>query len=487
MSLDSSTGAPASVFHGEPPFWRKEDGLLSPEVVGRILAAALERGADFADLFAEDSVSTALTLQDRKIRDIQYSVVRGVGIRVISGKMVGYAHTGEVSERSLLEAARTAGHIAAHEVRPIEVGLQPGRAALISPVQQYPDQAASAAKVAILRQTDESARAHDPRVREASVYYRDAVQRVLLATSDGRLFEDERVRTSLSCSVVAVEGSERQSGSSRVGGMRGFELFVEHDPVEVGRRAAVQALRMLEAREAPVGLLPVVLTNGWGAVLLHEAIGHGIEADFNRKGTSRFTGMLGKKVASEMVTIDDTALIPNHWGSLGVDDEGGETRATGLVRDGVLVSYMYDRYNASLMGLRDGGNSRRENYRCTPMPRMTNTVMKPGPCKFEDLVAAVDRGFYAADFTGGQVDITNGQFVFSVSEGYLIENGRITAPVKGATLVGEGADVLGKITMVADDFALSFGGCGKNGQYVPVGLGQPHVLVSAMTVGGTRG
>jgi TldD protein len=221
-------------------------------------------------------------------------------------------------------------------------------------------------------------------------------------------------------------------------------------------------------------------------VLLHEAIGHGIEADFNRRGPSKFSEKLGKQVASSIVNIYDTAMIPNHWGSLNVDDEGGQTHETELVRDGVLVSYMYDRYNAGLMGLPSGGNSRRENYRCTPMPRMTNTIMKNGPHTFEELVGSVQNGFYAADFTGGQVDITNGQFVFSVSEGYLIENGKLTAPVKGATLIGDGADVLGKITMVADDFKLSFGGCGKNGQYVPVGLGQPHLLVSSMTVGGTR-
>jgi TldD protein len=222
-------------------------------------------------------------------------------------------------------------------------------------------------------------------------------------------------------------------------------------------------------------------------VLLHEAIGHGIEADFNRRGTSKFTEKLGKPVGSSIVTISDTAVIPNHWGSLNVDDEGGEGHETRLVENGVLVSYMYDRYNSSLMGLAAGGNSRRENYRCTPMPRMTNTVMANGPHTFEEIVASVKKGFYAADFTGGQVDITNGQFVFSVSEGYLVEDGKITSPVKGATLIGDGADVLGKITMVADDFKLSFGGCGKNGQYVPVGLGQPHLLVSSMTVGGTRG
>ncbi|MBI2945718.1 MAG: hypothetical protein HYY25_16105 [Candidatus Wallbacteria bacterium] len=471
----------------EPAFWHRERGILSRENVSLILRAALERGSDFADLYAEDSVVTALTLQDRKIRDIQYSVVRGVGIRAISGRMVGYAHTGDISERSLVEAARTAGCIATGEPRSVTVELADARYQALSPVLEYPDQAASSRKVDVLRRADESARAFDPKVREVSVFYRDSVQRVLIATSDGRICEDERVRTSLYVSAVAMDHGERQSGSARSGGMRGFELF-EVEPAEaIGRRAAEQAVKMLSAGEAPVGQLPVILTNGWGAVLLHEAIGHGIEADFNRRGTSKFTEKLGKPVGSSIVTISDTAVIPNHWGSLNVDDEGGEGHETRLVENGVLVSYMYDRYNSSLMGLAAGGNSRRENYRCTPMPRMTNTVMANGPHTFEEIVASVKKGFYAADFTGGQVDITNGQFVFSVSEGYLVEDGQITSPVKGATLIGDGADVLGKITMVADDFKLSFGGCGKNGQYVPVGLGQPHLLVSSMTVGGTRG
>ncbi len=471
----------------EPPFWQSENGLLSRESVARILEAGLERGGDFADLYAEDTVVTALTRRDRKIRDIQYNVQRGVGIRVISGKVVGYAHTADVSQESLLEAARTAGRIAKGEVRSVTVELANAKLHALSPVAQYPDQAASSAKVDVLLRTDEAARAHHSSIKEVSVMYRDVVQRLLLATSDGKLAEDERVRTSLFCSAVAALGSDRQSGSGRIGGMKGFELFSEISPESVGERAAAQAVKMLTAGPAPSGQLPVILTNGWGAVLLHEAIGHGIEADFNRKGTSKFSEMLGKRVASDIVSIHDTAMIPNHWGSLNVDDECGETRETELVRNGVLTSYMYDRYNAGLMGKDGWGNSRRENYRCVPMPRMTNTIMRNGPHSFEDLVRTVKRGFYAADFTGGQVDITNGQFVFSVSEGYLVEDGKITAPVKGATLIGDGADVLGKITMVADDFELSFGGCGKNGQYVPVGLGQPHLLISSMTVGGTKG
>lgn len=473
--------------HLESAYWHRHAGLLDPETAASVLRTALARGGDHADLFVEDSTSTGLTLKAGSIRDIQSSVLRGAGVRVIAGQVVGYAHTCSLTPESLLEAARTASRVATAETRDRIVDLQPKRLHDLASIQQYPDRVPNLEKVAILRRADDAARAFDPRICEVIAGYKDHVQRVLFASSAGEYGEDERVRTSLYVQAVASQGSLRQRGMGRLGGLAGLEIFETRTPEDVARKAARQAVDLLAAGEAPSGQLPVVLTNGWGAVLLHEAIGHGIEADFNRKGTSKFTGKLGTRVASDSVTIVDTALVPSHWGSLNVDDEAHTTQESLLVEDGVLVDYMYDRYNARLMG-RDGagGNGRRQNYRFLPIPRMTNTYMKPGGATKEEVFAAVDRGFYAADFMGGQVDISNGQFVFSVSEGYLIEDGKITRPVRGATLIGDGADVLSKISMVADDFELSFGACGKDGQYVPVGLGQPHLLVSSMTVGGTR-
>ncbi len=452
----------------------------------RLLALALGRGGDFADLYFEHQHSTSLTLEDRLVKSAASSTTCGVGVRVVAGERSGYAHTDDLSPAALTRAAQTAAYIASgnRDVPPLSVS--PARVE-----RRYGPQALEAldvpARIALLERADRAARAYDPRVDKVQVSLASNLRRVRIANSAGVLAEDVQPLFSLRVSVIAADGRVRREGSAGGGGRLGPEFFERTPPEQYAREAAREAVTLLAAREAPAGPMPVVLAPGWPGILLHEAIGHGLEGDFNRKGTSAFAGRIGQRVAAPGVTVVDDGTLAERRGSLSIDDEGQATGRTVLIEDGILTGYLQDRLNSRLMGAAPTGNGRRQDYASLPLPRMTNTFMLAGQDDPEDILRSVKRGLYAKHFGGGQVDITSGKFVFSASEAYLIEDGRIGAPVFGATLIGNGPDILTKVTRIGHDLRLDegVGRCSKAGQTVPVGVGLPTVLVSEITVGGT--
>jgi TldD protein len=423
-----------------------------------------------------------------------------VGVRAVSGEKSGFAYSDDIVLPALADAARAARAIArSGESRRspvasrLSAGLGPTTGdrrpmtlyAPLDPLTSLDD----AAKVKLLEAVEAEARRLDPRVTQVMASLSGVQELVLVVGSDGRMAADIRPLVRLNVTVIAEANGRRESGTSGGGGRHGYRDFLEEGRALGHAREAVrQALVNLESVEAPAGTLKVVLGPGWPGILLHEAIGHGLEGDFNRKGTSAFAGRLGERVAAPWCTVVDDGTLPGRRGSLNVDDEGTPTQRTVLIENGVLQGYMQDRLNAGLMGVAPTGNGRRESYAHLPMPRMTNTYMLAGPHDPREIIAAVDKGLYAVNFGGGQVDITSGKFVFSASEAYLIEHGRITRPVKGATLIGNGPDVLTRVTMVGNDLALDtgVGTCGKDGQSVPVGVGQPTLLIDGLTVGGTQ-
>jgi len=461
---------------------------LDEATIAKLLKIALSRGGEFAEVYVEYTVNSSVSLQEEKIRQANYGIIQGVGIRVIQGAQTGYGYSDDFTFASLKSAAETAAWIADQPDR----AIAPQKIAAkkypnISPIRLYPDQVAVKQKTDLLYRLNEIARKKDGRVTQVDCSFGDSVQLVTIANSEGLYTTDERVMYRMNASVVAEANGKRESGSYGGGGRVSFDHFQTFSPEKVAEEAARQALVMLEAVDAPAGPNMVVLGNGWAGILLHEAIGHGLEADFNRKKTSLYADRIGEKVASELCTVVDEGNIPHRRGSLTVDDEGTPTRKNVLIENGILRGYMQDRLNARLMGAELTGNGRRESFQHMPVPRMTNTYMLPGTSTPEEIIASVQKGVYAKAFSGGQVDISNGNFVFNVTEGYLIEDGRITAPVKGATLIGNGPEVLTRVDMVANDFSLDpgVGTCGKAGQGVPVGVGQPHVRISEITVGGT--
>jgi TldD protein len=415
-------------------------------------------------------------------------VSQGAGVRAQAGVRTGYAHTDDISIGNLEEAARQARAIADQSSTSAVVAVAGGRPHNLYDLGEAPTVTDLARKLALLRSVDAAARAADPRVAQviASIASEEVV--MLIATASGFTVGDVRPLTRLNVSVIAEEGGKREIGAYGGGGRVAFDFFMEG---ERWRRFAVEAARQailkLSAVAAPAGSMTVVLGPGWPGILLHEAVGHGLEGDFNRKGTSAFAGRLGQRVASELVTVIDDGTIPNRRGSLNVDDEGTPTGRTVLIERGVLRGYLQDRLNARLMGMAPTGNGRRESFAHAPMPRMTNTFMLAGEEEPEDIIRSVGRGLYAVTFGGGQVDITSGKFVFSASEAYLIEDGKVTAPVKGATLIGHGPDALTRVARVGRDLTLDegVGTCGKDGQSVPVGVGLPTTRIDGMTVGGT--
>jgi TldD protein len=463
---------------------------LTQSLIERVLGSTLARRIDHADLYLEYRLNEDLTLEEGAVKRAGRHVSQGAGIRAQSGERTGYAHTDDLALPNLEEAARQAQAIAERASRSAVVPVN-GRGAPhdLYTLAEPPTQAPLAGKVDLLRRVDAAARAADPRVRQviATLSCEEAV--VLIATPDGFTVGDVRPLTRLGVTVIVEEGGKREIGTYGGGGRVQFDFFLEEDR---WRRFAAEATRQavikLGAVEAPAGVLTVVLGPGWPGLLLHEAIGHGLEGDFNRKGTSAFSGRLGQTVASELVTVVDDGTIKNRRGSLNVDDEGVPTRANVLIERGILRGYMQDRLNARLMGMAPTGNGRRESYAHPPLPRMTNTFMLAGGDDPADIVRSVPRGLYAVHFGGGQVDITNGKFVFSASEAYLIEDGRVTAPVKGATLVGNGPEILTRVSRVGHDLRLDegVGTCGKDGQSVPVGVGLPTVRIDGITVGGTQ-
>ena len=470
-------------------FFFERYGLAQADVE-RYLAAALSAGGDFADLYFEYQVSTSVSLHESMVKSASQGISVGCGVRVLSGERTGYAYTDDLAPERILHAARTAAMIASGPAKQPVVGLTDRPAHNLYPVPLPSVEADVMAKVDLVNRADVAARAYDPRIQEVRVGYADELRRILVIGSDGSFAEDNQPLARLNVFCLAKSGNESAPGTSGGGGRVALDYFLtEKTPEYFAKEAARQAIIQLDAVEAPAGEMEVVLGPGWPGVLLHEAIGHGLEADFNRKKTSAFTEMMGRRVASDKCTVVDNGTMPGRRGSLNVDDEGNPTANTVLIEKGILKNYLTDKLSARLMGMGNTGNGRRESYQHIPMPRMTNTYMLAGEDAPEDIIGSVQRGVYAVNFGGGQVDITNGKFVFSASEAYLIENGKITAPLKNATLIGNGPDVLTKVSMVGSDLKLDegIGICGKDGQSVPVGVGIPTLKVDRLTVGGTGG
>jgi TldD protein len=469
-------------------FFSERYGLTETDL-GKYLAEALSEGGEYADLYFEHTTASSITVDESLVKTATEGIDMGCGVRVLAGEQTGYAYTDDLAPEKILKIARTAARIASGPARVSSVGLSTAA----PPHDFYPVALPStdrdlAEKLELVRRGDQAARAYDPRIREVRVTYGDQVRHVLVAGSDGRVVTDFQPLVRFNVFAIAKEGSKVQSGTSGGGGRVGLEFFRDDkSPESFAREAARQAIVQLEARDTPAGEMEVVLGPGWPGILLHEAVGHGLEADFNRKGISAFSGRMGQRVASELCTVVDDGTIPGRRGSLNVDDEGEPTQKTVLIENGILRGYIEDKLSADLTKATRTGNGRRESYEHIPMPRMTNTYMLAGKDDPEEIVRSVKHGLYAVNFGGGQVDITNGKFVFSASEAYLIEDGKIGAPLKGATLIGDGPTVLTRVVAVGNDLKLDpgIGTCGKDGQSVPVGVGIPTIKISHLTVGGT--
>ena len=466
-----------------------EPAGLTESQLESVLSSVLGRNIDNADLYFQSTYSESWVLEDGIIKGGSYNIDRGVGVRAMSGEKTGFAYSDDIIMPALESAASAARSI----------GASGGNQAISSwrftkghelylpsnPLLSFSE----TDKVALLQQLDAHARKQDPRVTQVNVSIAAEYETIMILASDGHLGADVRPLVRVNVSVVVEENGRRENGYAGGGGRFDYRELVENNRcLDYAAEAVRQALVNLRAIDAPAGTMPVVLGPGWPGVLLHEAVGHGLEGDFNRKGTSAFTGRIGEQVASSLCTVVDDGTLPNRRGSLNIDDEGTPTQCTVLIERGILRNYIQDKRNARLMGMESTGNGRRESYAHIPMPRMTNTYMLAGESDPAEIIASVKKGLYAVNFGGGQVDITSGKFVFSASEAYLIENGKITHPVRGATLVGNGPEVLMHVSMVGNDLQLDsgIGICGKDGQSVPVGVGQPTLKVDALTVGGTN-
>ncbi len=454
----------------------------------RLLGQLMGPAVDAADLYFQLVRHESWTLEDGIVKDGGHGIDQGVGLRAMSGEKTGFAYSDEILLPALSTASKAARAIARQgQTGSVQAWRASRPAALYAPADPL-ETLEDAAKVALLERIDAETRRQDPRVKEVVVSLAGVHEVILVAGSDGTLAGDIRPLMRLNVSVIVEKDGRRESGFAGGGGRFGYGWLEEDDRAFAFAREAVrQAIVNLDAVPAPAGTMTVVLGPGWPGVLLHEAIGHGLEGDFNRRGTSAFSGRVGESVASPLCTVVDDGTLSNRRGSLTIDDEGTPSQCTTLIENGVLKGYMQDKLNARLSGTDSTGNGRRESFAHLPMPRMTNTYMLPGPHDPAEIIASVKTGLYASNFGGGQVDITSGKFVFSASEAYLIENGRITRPVKGATLIGNGPDVLTRVAMVGDDLALDegVGVCGKDGQSVPVGVGQPTLRIDGLTVGGT--
>jgi len=441
------------------------------------------------ELYFQFSRSESWTLEDGTVKQAAHSINKGVGVRAVCGEKTGFAYSDEIESPALLQAAAAARAIArSGQSGQMPVWRPSSSTSLYQPLDPIESLGADE-KVALLQGLDRAARQADPRVKEVVISLSGVFDTVLIARADGLLAADVRPLVRLNVSVIAEQNGRREQGSSGGGGRFAYDFFRMDDKgLEYVKEAVRQALLKLDAEPAPAGTMTVVLGPGWPGVLLHEAVGHGLEGDFNRKGTSAFSGRIGQKVASELCTVVDDGTLTDRRGSLTIDDEGTPTQQTVLIENGILTGYLQDTLNARLMDTRSTGNGRRQSYAHLPMPRMTNTFMLNGPHEPEEIIRSVKKGLYAATFSGGQVDITNGKFVFAASEAYLIEDGKIAAPVKGATLIGNGPDALTRVSMVGNDLELDqgIGTCGKNGQGVPVGVGQPTLRIDGLTVGGTQ-
>lgn len=474
------------------PFAPGGSNAIDAQIANRLLGIALDAGGDYADLYFEFRVSADYALEEEQIRALGRGITVGLGVRVTKGDATGYAYCEDLSWDRMAHAARTAGQIAVGGGHP-PVGvapLAPITVASVYPVVMPSLMVPAHDKLALLRAGDRAARAYDSRIVKVEASFSESVKEILLFTSDGRMATDLQPLMRYGVRAVAEYNGKRQSGSGGGGGRYGMDYFTldARDAAAHGREAARVAIAMLDARDAPAGEMAVVLGAGDSGILLHEAVGHGLEADHNRKQTSNYSGQLGKLVASSLCTVVDDGTVANSRGAINVDDEGYQSHRNVLIENGVLVAYMHDRLSARHFGGAPTGNGRRESYRSMPLPRMTNTSLLGGQDNPDDIIRSVKRGVYAKRFSGGQVNITNGDFVFSLLESYLIEDGKLTAPLKGVNLIGNGPDVLRKVDMLGSDYALSDGvwSCGKDGQSVPVNVGTPTIRISAITVGGTQ-
>jgi TldD protein len=452
------------------------------------LGKMMRGGVDYADLYFQVSRQESWTVEDRIIREGSFSLDQGVGVRAVSGEKTGFAYSDELLLPALERAANAARAIARQGDEKALQAWSRTSSALLYPATDPTTSITDAQKTTMLSEIEAATRDLDSRVEQVIISLSSNQDLVLVAASDGTLAADVRPLVRLNVSVILEQDGRREQGYSGGGARADLNYFLTGEtPMQYAREAVRQAVVQLEAEAAPAGMMPVVLGPGWPGILLHEAVGHGLEGDFNRKGTSAFSGKVGQQVASSLCTIVDDGTLANRRGSLAVDDEGTPGQYNVLVENGVLKGYMQDKLNARLMGVAPTGNGRRESFAHMPMPRMTNTYMLAGPHDPGDIIASVDKGLYAPNFGGGQVDITSGKFVFSASEAYLIENGKVTRPVKGAMLIGDGPEALTKISMVGNDlgFDTGVGTCGKEGQSVPVGVGQPTLKIDELTVGGT--
>ncbi len=461
--------------------------MIEESVLARVLGTALSTGGDFAEVFVEDRRSSSGLFDDGRVEELTSGRDRGAGIRVVSGETTGFAHTADLSEEGLrfaAEAAAAAARGAAEGTRVVD--LSRTEAHHPSAVSVPPDEVGKGGKVELLQRVDDAARSTGAAITQVSARYGDSRRRILVANSDGLLVGDEQVRTLFSVVCVASGDTGMQTGRETVGRTIGFELFDAYDVEELARQAAGRALTKLGARPAPSGEMPVVIAAGGGGVLFHEACGHGLEADLVAKGASVFRDRIGEKVAAESITLVDDGTMPDEWGCFGVDDEGHPAQQNVLIADGVLTDYLWDFLRARKEGRRSTGNGRRQSYQHLPMVRMTNTYLRNGTDDPDDIVASTPEGVYVKQLGGGQVNTATGDFVFGMTEAYLIEDGRITAPLREGNLIGNGPEVLTRIDALGDDFAMgSPGTCGKDGQGVPVGDGVPTLRVTALTVGGT--
>ncbi len=466
---------------------------LDQDQLNQTLAHICARDIDFADLYFQSSSHESWMLEDGIVKEGSYNIERGVGVRAISGEKTGFAYSDDINPMALMQAATAArGIVQSGKSQSVKAFSRQQYIQLYTEIDPL-STLTQEQKINLLHEVEAHARAQDSRVKQVIVSLTGVYEKILVAASDGTFANDIRPLVRLNCSVLVEQNGRRERASSGGGGRSGYSFFF--DVVNTKSRyqgyaeeAVRQAIVNLQAVDAPAGMLPVVLGSGWPGVLLHEAVGHGLEGDFNRKGSSAFSGKIGQQVTSELCTIVDDGTMVNRRGSVAIDDEGTPGQYNVLIENGILQGYMQDKHNASLMGVKPTGNGRRESYAHLPMPRMTNTYMLAGEQSPEDIIKSVKKGIYAPNFAGGQVDITSGKFVFTTAEAYLIENGEITTPVKDATLIGNGPEAMKKVSMVGNDLALDsgVGVCGKDGQSVPVGVGQPTLKIDEMTIGGIQ-
>lgn len=458
--------------------------MVPKKVLEEVLAKALSLGGDFAEIFVEDRVSTSIRMMNGSINNVISGRDYGAGIRIMKGFKCVYAYTNDVGRASLLDTAYKAACALKDSGQEIDINLSERIYTNIHPVLYVPSSVDTRKKAAIVREAYKAAKDYSPEIVQVVAWYGDVDQKVLIANSDGLLVEDRRIRTRLHIQSVASDGKENQTGFTGPGRSMGFEMFETIDPEAYGREASRMAVTMLHADLCPAGRMPVVIDNGFGGVIFHEACGHGLEATFVSKGHSVFAGKLGEKVASEKVTAIDDGTIPNAWGSINIDDEGIPSQRKVLIEKGILKGYMVDKLNGRRMGMAPTGSSRRQSYKYAPTSRMTNTYIAPGEDNEEDIIASTPEGLYAKEMGGGSVDPVTGEFNFAVAEAYIIKNGKIDKPVRGATLIGKGSEILLKIDMVGKNLDMGQGMCGSISGSVPTNVGQPMIRVSEITVGG---